>query len=289
MSDIVRALVNGLLIGGVYALIALGLNLVFGVLKIKNFAHGEFVMAAMFVTFVLTTVTSLDAYILAPLVVAVMFVVGLILHHTLVTHVVGKPQENSILLTIGIMAILQGLALMIWGPDYRSVDSALANTVLSFGMLQIPATRFIAFVVAIVASAGVFLFLQQSTLGKQVRAAAENLIVAELLGVNTRRVYGLVFGLGIALAALGGVLLAPIFYVYPLIGQLFTLTAFVVVVLGGLGDLRGTVAAGLLVGIVESFAGTYVSFHAAEMAVFVLFVLALMIRPQGLFGRGITS
>lgn len=285
MSGVLQVFANGLLIGGVYGLVAVGLNLVFGVLKIVNFAYGEFLMMSMYMSYILVTTLDLDPYLAAPVVAVLMFFVGLVLQRVLINKVVGQPEEASILLTIGISAFLYGTAQAIWGPDYRSVRSPLEAHALTIAGIQIPTTRLIAFLLSLASSLAVYIFLHRTPLGKQIRAAAENLTIAQLLGIDTLRIYAITFGLGTALAALAGAILTPVMYVFPRVGQLFTLTGFVVVVFGGLGDLRGGLVAGLLLGVVESLVGTYVSFEAAKMVMFLIFVMLLLLRPQGMFGR----
>jgi branched-chain amino acid transport system permease protein len=276
---------NGLMIGGVYALIAVGLTLIFGVMKIVNFAQGEFVMLGMYVSWMLATFVHIGPYSGLILVGLIMFGIGYLTFKLLLIRILGKPDESFILLTLGLSIFLQNVMLLIFKADYRTVQTPIKNAALRFLGLAISVPRVIAFMVALVLVVALTTFLNKSDLGRAMRATAESREVATLLGINPVRCFAIAFSIGIVGAGMAGVLLTPMFYVYPGVGTLFNLTAFIVVVLGGLGSVTGALLGGLLIGVVEALAGTYISLDLSQLFTFLIFLAVLLMRPSGLFGR----
>jgi len=278
--------VSGLLIGGVYALISVGLNLIFGVVRIINFAHGEVLMLAMYAAFWLNKLFGMDPYVSALLVLPALFLFGVLLQRVIVQPIQEASANMQIFATVALSLILQNLALIFWKGDFRTVQTSYAMSTLEVMNIIISVPRLIAFLVALVSILLLYGFLKHTFLGKALRAIVEDNTVARLMGIKVDRLYLLAFGLGAAFTALGGILLIPFSSVYPMVGGPFTLIAFIVVVLGGLGSMSGTFLGGLFIGVVESFGGTYVSPALKEAIYFGIFILVLLVRPQGLFGKG---
>lgn len=284
MDYLVQTVVAGLMLGGVYALIAVGLNLIFGVVKIINFAHGELVMMAMYMTWWLWTAWQINPYLSLFIVTPVMFLFGVVLQK----FILGPMQDSSptmkIFVTLGLSVLLQNLALFLFGGQFRSVSVPWAEQNVT--ILGISATygRITAFVVALVLVAALFYVMNRTLIGTVLRALAEDRETAGLIGIPVKRYYLLAMGLGAAVTGAAGTLIIPFQAAYPLVGAHFTLLAFVVVVLGGLGNMVGSLIGGLLLGVVETLAGTYIDPGLQQVAVFGVFILVLIVRPQGIFG-----
>ncbi len=275
--------VSGLLLGGVYALISIGLTLIFGVMRVVNFAHGEFLMIAMYATFWLFQLYGLDPYVSIFIVTALLFLVGLLTQATIVRPVLRGSPAMQIFATVGLSIVLQNAALIVWKGDYRTVDTAYSRAVLSIGPLQVGVSRLTAFLVALAITIALFYFLKKTYLGKAIRCVAQDKTAALLMGINISRINLITFGIGTALVGVAGAVLMPIYPVFPTVGTYFVLIAFVVVVLGGMGNVTGAFLGGLIIGLVEAFSGFYVP-ALKEAIYFVVFILVLLIRPTGLFG-----
>ncbi len=278
-----QVVVSGILLGGVYALISIGLTLIFGVLRVVNFAHGEFLMIAMYASFWLFRLYRLDPYGSILLVAALLFLVGLVVQFLVIRPILKAPSSMQIAATVGLSTVLQNVALLTMTANYRSVQTRLSNEVLSLGPLVVGVSRLAAFFVALAITAGLFLFLQKSYLGKAIRCTAQERTAALLMGINIDRIYLITFAIGSALVGIAGALLTPLYPVFPTVGTYFVLVAFVVVVLGGLGNLTGALLGGFIIGLVEAFSGFYVP-ELKEAVYFVVFIIVLLVRPTGLFG-----
>ncbi len=283
---IVQAVVNGLLMGGVYALIAVGLTLIFGVMNVVNFAHGEFVMLGMVMTYLLHAFFGMDPGVSILLVIPVMLAIGAIIQKGLISRVVGQPDEAQILLTLGLSVLLTNIVLLFLGPDYRSVKTSYKLSVWAVGPILFSVPRVMAFGVAMAFSGILWLFLTRTDLGRGLRAVAEKPEVATLMGINPRKMHWLAFGIGISLAAGAGSILTPFFYTFPSVGGMFVLIAFVVVVLGGMGNIPGAILGALAIGITESLTAQFLALDLAMLGVFIIFVLVLVFKPSGILGRG---
>jgi branched-chain amino acid transport system permease protein len=270
LETVVQAVINGLLIGGIYALVSIGVTLIFGVVKIVNFAQGEFVMIGMYLSFYLATQFGIDP--LASLVVTmpVLFVVGVLLQHFLIRRVLGPNDMN--------------LALMLFSANYRTVHTSYSDEAFHIGGLYIPVAKLIAFVVAMILSGALWVFLHTTDLGKAMRAASQNRDVATLMGINPNRVFCVALGIALALAGAAGSLLMPFYSAYPFVGQVFVLMAFVAVVLGTLGNVVGALIASLMMGIAESLGIQYVGADSGLIVVFAMLLLTLAFKPNGLGG-----
>lgn len=281
-----QSIISGLLIGGVYALIAVGLTLIFGVMKIINFAHGEFLMFGMYFAFFLSTLFGLDPYVAAILALPVFIAFGWGIQAVLVRPVLGAPDMIQILLTVGISLVLQNLALFFFSADFQSLNLGYSGVTFEVGAARVSLSRLLACVVALSVAGGLYLFLQKTDVGKALRACAEEREGALAVGIDVERMYKIAFGMGIACVAIAGVLMTPFFYISPTVGIPFTLTAFVVVVLGGLGNIPGALVGGLIVGLVESLGEILLPAASLKsLATFSIFILILLLRPQGLFGQ----
>jgi branched-chain amino acid transport system permease protein len=284
-TAIAQAIVSGLLIGGVFALIALGLTLIFGVMKIINFAHGDFLMLGMYFAFLLSVLAGVDPYVAAILCLPLFFALGWGVQSWLVRPVLKAPENIQILVTVGISLVLQNTALFLFSPDFQSLKVPYGASTFAIAGVSISYVRLIACAVSLSAAAGVWLFLTRSDVGKALRACAEEQTGATAVGIDVDRMYRIAFGLGTACVALAGTLMTPFFYIAPQVGLPFTLIAFVTVVLGGLGSVPGALVGGLIVGLVESLGEILLpSPSMKQMATFSVFLLILLVRPQGLLG-----
>ena len=283
---VLQAIVNGLMMGGVYALIAVGLTLIFGVMNVVNFAHGEFVMLGMVMTYLLHHFLGMDPGVSILLVIPVMLGVGALIQKGLISRVIGQPDEAQILLTLGLSVLLINLALLFLGPDYRSIKTGYKLSVWAVGPVLFSVPRLLAFFVAMAFSGILWLFLTRTDLGKGLRAVAEKPEVATLMGINPRKMHALAFGIGISMAAGAGSILTPFFYTFPSVGGMFVLTAFVVVVLGGMGNIPGAILGALAIGVTESLTSQFVALDLAMLGVFIIFVLVLVFKPSGILGKG---
>ncbi|MFG1285996.1 branched-chain amino acid ABC transporter permease [Xanthobacter versatilis] len=277
-----QALVDGLLLGGVYGVIATGLSLVFGVLGVVNFAHAEFLMLGMYVAWFAWRYLGLDPLIGSMLSFVVVFAVGYGVQRTLIQRVLKAPPAAQVFLTVGLMIVIENAALMVFGSDFRSVSVPYQVEGYRLGDIFIGAPYLYAFIAAVILAAALWLFLDRSWMGRAIRAVAQDPMAATLVGVDTRRTYGLAFGLGVALTAFGGAVILPYITVSPTIGGQFVVLMFTVVVLGGLGSVAGALAGGIMVGIVQSMSTLVFPIQLQNLCLFVIFIAVLALRPQGL-------
>jgi branched-chain amino acid transport system permease protein len=284
LETILQLTINGLMLGGIYALIAIGLTLIFGVVRIINFAQGEFLMIGMFATFWIFSLLKIDPYIALFIFTPLLFLFGVGTERLMIKPILNAPPIAQIFSTFGLSIVLQNGALMFWKSDYRSLETAYSNAVINWSGLMINVPRLVAFLVAVGIVILLYLFLQKTYLGKAMNAVAQDRDAAQLMGVDINKIYMVAFGVGIGLEGLAGALIMPIYATYPTVGFTFGLIAFVVVVLGGLGNMIGAFLGGLVIGLVESFSGFYVSPELNTAIYFLIFVLVLIIRPSGLMG-----
>lgn len=285
VSILPQLIVSGILIGGIYALLSIGLTLIFGVLRIVNFAQGEFIMLAMFGAFWLHELWGIDPYLSIFIVAPAVLVLGLATERIVIKPILHAPHAMQIFATFGVSVILQNLALTFWGPDYRSVSTDYATQSFMVGDLAISASSLYGFLIALGMAGVLIAFLQFSRHGKALRALVQNRYAASLMGIDTNRLNRLAFGVGVACAAVAGCVLTPIYYTFPTVGVDLIITAFVVVVLGGLGSVTGAIVGGLIIGITQTLTGFFISVEFKDLVALMLFILILLIRPQGLLGR----
>ena len=284
MNTFLNVLLSGLLLGGIYALVSLGLNLIFGVVRIVNFAQGEFIMIAMYATYACFFFFGMSPYVAIFIVAPGMFLFGIIVQRLLLQPLRDEPLMQ-VFTTFGLLILMQNVVLAITRGEGKSVAVAASRTVIDLGIMKANAGRVIIFIVTAAIAGALLAFLRYSHAGKVIRAVIQDRDAARLMGINVELTYLLVFGLGAALAGVAGSLLAPIYTLQPQIGGNFILAAFAVVVLGGMGSVAGAYIGGLAVGIVESFAGYYVDPALKQAIWFLIFIAVLVVRPSGLFGR----
>ncbi len=283
MEEIIQVIIAGILIGGMFSLIAIALNVVFGVMEIVNFAHGSIVMLGMYFAYWLSIWFHIDPYVAIFAGIPVFFILGVGVQKILINRVLNAPPINQFLLTLGLMLFLDNLALVLWKPDYRTIKTSYTASVINVGGIDISITRLVAFGIMIASVIILRQFLAKTYLGKAIRATAEEREGASLVGIDVPRVYLFTFGLSSALAGVAGISIIPFFYVFPYVGVYFVITAYIVVVLGGLGSFTGALIGGLIIGASESVAGLYL-YGSLKMAVpLVLFIIVLLFRPSGIF------
>ena len=277
-----QVIISGVLSGALYAMVALGLALIFGVMRVINIAHGPLLMLGAYVTYFLFSVAGMNPFLTVPVSMAVLFVVGVLLQRTLVFRVVDAPELSSLLLTFGISIALVNLAQNLFTSDLRAIEYVTGSWLV--GGLALSKPRVIAFLFAGALTGLAFLFLKTTRLGKAIRATSQSREVAMVCGVDVRRIHMLTFGLASALAAGGGALLAVIVAIQPEMGQVWTFKSFLVIVLGGAGNYPGALLGGLLLGLVEQLASLFLTTQLSEVVAYVLLVVVLLIRPTGLLG-----
>lgn len=284
-SLILPAVLNGLMMGAVYALIALGLTLIYGVLHIINFAHGSLLMLALFAVYFLHFHLGIDPYLAIPIVLPVFFGLGYALQRGLISPMSGGSEQNVLLITLALSMIIDNLALYFWTSNTRTIDIPYAyNTVEILGA-YLPLGRVIAFFAALAAAPLLWLYMAHTRTGSAIRAVAIEKRGAELVGIDVNHTYAVCFGIGTACVALAACLLLPTFYVTPQVGYTFVLVAFTTVVLGGMGSLLGALIAGLLLGVIESLCGLFLGESLGQIGIFVAFILILLFKPSGLLGK----
>lgn len=279
---VVQVIVSGLLVGGLYALVALGLSLVFGVMRVINVAHGTLLMLGAYVTYWLFALAGMNPFVSLLISVPVLFVVGVVLQRLFVFRVVCAPELSSLLLTFGMSIVIANLAMLAWSADYRSVEFLTGSFVL--GDIAVSKPRFVSFLVALAITSLAFFFLHRTRIGKAIRATSQHREMAQVCGINVRRIDLITFGLGAALAGAGGSLVSVMFAVYPEMGQVYVFKSFLVIVLGGAGNYPGAFFGGLLLGMVEGLASLFLTAQLSEVIAYVLLVVVLLLRPQGLLG-----
>lgn len=280
---LLQALFTGLLNGGIYSLVAVGLTLIFGVMRIINFAHGSLMMVGMYVSYWLFVLWGVDPYLSLIASASVLFVVGLAIQAILISPVLEAPEHDQLLLTLGISLVVENLALFLWKADPRTLTVPYLAVAPMVGGIMVSSPRVIAFVVSLALTALLYVFLKRSDLGKAIRAVAQDREGALTVGIDIRRIYALAFGIGCACVGAAGSLVVPFYAVEPYVGGVFVITAFVVVVLGGMGNVAGALLAALIVGTAESVAAVFIPAAMKQIVMYTIFVVVLLFRPQGLF------
>lgn len=279
-----QTIVNGLFTGSIYALVAIGLTLIYGVMIILNFAHGEFLMLGMYVAYGAFTLFGMDPYLSIPIAAVLIFALGAIIQVGLVQRVLDAHPLNQIILLLGVSTLLIGLVQFFLTAEPRVVRVPYETAVVTFQGLRFSIPRMVAFFAAMISSLLLYLFLQKTRTGAAIRAVSQSRPGALLMGINVKFIYLLTFGIGAAVTAIGGVLLTPNYRMIPTVGQPFAVTAFVVVVLGTMGNFIGAFLGGLIIGIVEAFAGFFLGGDVKIIASMLVFILILLFKPAGLFG-----
>ena len=284
---LLQTLVSGVLIGLVYALVAVGLTLIWGVMDIVNFAHGEFVMLGMYSGFWLFTWYALDPIYTLPFTMILLFALGALVYRLVIRRIIEAPMLSQIFTTFGLMILFRGLAQFLWKPDFRTVDHSVVQQVISVHGIHIGLPELVAGVGAVLMTVAIYLFLTRTKTGAALEATAADKESARLMGIDSQKMFLLAWGIGAACAGLAGALLATYFPIFPDVGANFILTAFVVVCLGGFGSVIGALYAGVLVGVIEVMGGVLIGPEFKMAIVLLVFVMVLMFRPQGLMGKAI--
>ena len=281
----VQALINGILMGGIYGLMALGLSLIFGVLRIINFAHGNLMVVGMYITYWLFVFIGLDPYLSLILAASFLFLLGFLMQRYILNPIVDAPEEMSFLITLGLGLIIQNFLLMIFGPDFYTVDTSYKLSSIAVGELSIDVSKVFAFGSSIIITAAFFSFLQWTETGRAIRAASNNREAAMLMGIDVKKIYSLAFAIGAATAGAAGASVSTFIPTSQDAGMLFTLTSFVIVIAGGVGTYHGALVGGFLIGIVEELGAVLLSGSMKQVVSFCFLMIILFFRPQGLFGR----
>ena len=284
-GTILQVIISGLLIGFVLSLIAVGLTLIWGVMDILNFAHGEFLMIAMFASLLLSTTVGIDPLFSLPLTVGLLFLVGLLTFRFVIRPVLGYPGLVALLITFGLSVFIRNVVLFFLGPDFRVINqSILAGKRIIFLNIHLSLPQVVTAVGCVLITYLIYLFISKSKFGRALRATALDKDTALLMGINTNRVFALTFALGAACVGAAGGLLVNFYYVFPEVGFGFVILSFVIVALGGFGNIGGAFIAGILVGLVENVGGFFVGPEFKYTLVFILYLIVISLRPRGLFG-----
>lgn len=285
LAFVAESLMNGLLVGGVYSLMAIGLTLIFGVMRVVNFAHGSLIMLGMYTCYWAVVLLKIDPYLSLFISLGVLFIIGAAFQRFLINPILSAPEHNQLLLTLGVSLFMENLAVFLWSPDYRVLKTGYADINFYLGDISLSLVRLLAFAIAILLAGVLYLILSRTDLGKAIRAASEEPGGALLMGINIRRIYMITFGIGAACAGVSGAAITPFIPVYPYVGWLFVITAFVVVVLGGMGNIAGAFVGGLIIGLADSVGAMLLPGAMKSIISFTIFILILLFKPTGLFGR----
>jgi branched-chain amino acid transport system permease protein len=280
-----QSLLSGLLIGGVYALIGIGLTIIFGVMRIINFAHGDLMMIGMYLTYFLFTLLGIDPFLSIVITIPLMFLFGALLQKLCINRVLNALPQNQILLTIGLGLIMSNTMMLLFTSDYKILSTSYSSGSVDLFGISISEPLAISFIITAAITAALYWFFLKTDTGQAIRATAQDREAAQLMGINVKRMSIIAFGLGTSLAGTAGALIAPTYYIFPQIGSIFTLKAFVITVLGGMGSILGATLGGVIIGIAESMGAVYISSGWKDVVVFVLFLLVLVFKPAGLLGK----
>jgi len=278
-----KAVISGMVLGGVYSLLAIGLTLITGVMRVMNFAHGDLMMIAMYVTFWLFALFNINPFFSMTLVIPFLFLIGMFIQKFLISPV--RTPENQVLITFGLAILLENLALFLWSPDYRSIITPYTTITIHFSHLDVGLIRFLTLIVALVTSFSLHVFVTRTEMGKCIWALAQDPEAAMLVGIDIHKLRLITFGLANALVALAGIFLAQIYYIFPSLGLRFTIIAFIVVILGGFGSVGGALLGSFIIGLTEALGGVFVGIGYKDVMVFIIFILILLFKPSGLFGK----
>ena len=282
---LIQGILSGILMGCLYALIAAGLSLIFGLMEIVNFAHGEFLMLGMYTAFWMYALLGLDPLLSVPICGAALFLLGYLTHKGIIRRILGGPMLAQIFATFGLAIFLRAAAQFLWSPDFRQVSKPLVQGPVRLFGVSVGLPQLVASGAALLAFAFLYWFITKTETGAALEATAEDRQAAALMGINTERMFTLGWGISSACVGVAGAFLASFFYVFPYVGSLFGLIAFVTVALGGFGSITGSLVAGIMIGVIEVLAGLLIAPAFKYVAVFLIYLIVVLIRPQGLFGR----
>jgi branched-chain amino acid transport system permease protein len=281
MGVVLQAIINGILIGGFYALMGMGQNVIFGVMKIINFCQGELLKIGMYLAYLFNQYFGIDPYLSIPLVMLCLFLLGSCVQHSLITPSLGtKSFTNLLFLTIGLGILFQNLAMMIFTADYRSISTTYSSQTIGAAGLSMSLPKLFSLAALIVVTIILFYFLKTTTTGKQIRATSQNSVGAQIVGINIKFIYIITYGIGATIAGIAGALLLPFYYVFPMVGATYGTRALIVVVVGGLGNIKGAFIAGIVLGLLETLSSLLVGPSFKDMVVFLSFILILVVRQK---------
>jgi branched-chain amino acid transport system permease protein len=286
MEIFMQIFLNGLLLGGMYSIISVGLTLIFGVIRVTNFAHGELLMIGMYVVYLLSNLLGIHPFLTVVPVVCLLFLVGVLFQYCIIQPLLDADPETQIFATVGVSTALMNLALLIFGANMYSLRVPSLRQPVNLGNITLVNGNIIMFGCAVCLIFALHLFLAHTHFGRAIRATAQNRVAAQLMGINIKLVYLMTFGIGSACTGVAAMLIMPFYAVFPTIGTYFVLTAFVTVVMGGMGSLLGAFVGALIIGVVDALSGYYIAPDLREVVYFILFILILVVRPTGLFGLG---
>ena len=281
---LIPAVLNGLMTGAVYALVALGLTLIYGVLHIINFAHGALLGAALFAAFFAFSLLGLDPYLAVFLLAPAFFVLGYALQRFVIGPASHGDDRNMLLVTLGLAVVIENALLYVFRADTRTIEVPYAYQTIDVGVTFLAVPRLVGFAAVFGVALALWLIMSFTDVGRAIRAVAKEKLGAELAGIDVAHVYAVTFGLGTACIAIAACLLIPTYYVNPTVGEAFVLVAFTIVVLGGMGSVPGALIGGLLIGVVESLSGLFLGESLGQIGIFLIFIAVLLVRPSGLFG-----
>lgn len=286
MDIFLQLLLNGLLLGGMYAIISVGLTLIFGVIRVVNFAHGELLMVGMYAVYLFTKHMGLHPYVAAGPVVVLLFIVGMAIQRFIIQPLLNSDPEIQIFATVGLSTALMNLGLLVFGANMFSVSVPALRRTINVGEISILNANIAMFACSVGLVLILHFFLTRTYFGRAIRATSQNRFAAPLMGINVNKVYIVTFGIGSACVAVAAALIMPVYAVFPTIGTYFVLTAFVIVVLGGMGSIFGAFVGAMIIGVVDSMSGYYIAPDLKEVVYFIIFIGILIFRPTGLFGLG---
>ena len=282
MSVFLQSLISGILIGGVYALIGIGLTIIFGVMRIINFAHGDILMIGMYGTYFLFTLFHIDPFVSIIITIPLMFLYGAFLQKVFINRALNALPQNQILLTIGMGLVMSNTVMLAFTSDYKILSTTYSSGSVTILGISISQPLVVSFAITVAITLALYWFLYKTDTGQAIRATAQDRDAAQLMGINVKRMSVIAFGIGAALAGTAGALISPTYYIFPQVGSVFTLKAFVITVLGGMGSIVGATLGGVLIGVAESVGGVYLGSGWKDVIVFVLFLLVLLFKPSGL-------
>ena len=287
--SLMPSIINGASMGAIYGLIAMGLTLIFGTMRVTNFAHGAMLMLSMITGYSLWAVTNINPYLLIVVIGPLMFFLGYATQMILIRPVLKAESDKNdpigvLLLTAGFSIVLENLALMIFGADYRMAQTSFSSKTFTFGATSLSAPRLYGLIITLVVSALLWVFLQRTEPGRQLRATGQDRNTAALMGINSEKTFAVAFGISMALLAVTGLVLLPFYYVTPSVGNVFQTRAFIVVVLGGLGSVPGALVGGIIIGLIETVAAQFMTASVTSVLIYLVFLIVLFVKPSGLFG-----
>ena len=286
MEIFIQALVNGILIGGVYAAYSAGFSLIFGVMDVINLAHGELLMLGAFTSYWMFTLSHVDPYFSIPIAGVLLFIFGYLIQKFLINRVIEKPAIMSYILTFGLHLIITNCAVKFWTHDFRTITTSYSGANFNIFGITIPLTRFTTFILAFLIIGFLFYLLEKTDLGRAIKATSQNKKVAQLLGVDVKKIYALTFAIGAAITGIAGASISPFVVLFPEMGLNYTIIAFCVVVLGGMGYIPGALIGGIILGVIQALTVTYLNAGISVAITFILLYIMLIFKPTGILGKG---